>query len=341
MPAGADVLVLNFDPKGHMRRTIFDTRYSFKYHVAEFHGKNAGPEAFEYVDMHRPKLALWLLPFSRGARMLPILSRGYREARSRSPHTRHGVFHWPPEHCDQIPLGVWEDAYRDVDFVFQFGYQDERWAARDPKKYLPWPLGTAGWRSWQTPAAKDLAPLSRRGHFAAFRGTRGTHTSIGELEQLGRVHGVVVELRDKWQKNDSSADAARYKELLATSQYALAPGGHNPNCFRIQEAVESGAIPVIVPGRNRPDDGCYDNWSGLYGLPVANATAYPWIPTAPFKTLQRFADFPGEEEAMRAGATDLAGRQLQRWYGKWRVAFHDQLERLAEAAMAPSAASRE
>jgi len=336
----ADVLVLNFDTKGHMRRTVFGLRYSFGYHVAEFRGSKASAEAFEYVDRHRPKLALWLLPFDRAVRMLPKLAQSYRKARRRSPRTRHGVFHWPPEHCDQIPVSAWEDAYKEVDFVFQFGYQDERLAATDPKKYLPWPLGTAGWRSWQTPVTRDLAPLSRRGRFAAFRGTRSTHTSIDELEQLGRAHGVVVELRGTWQSNDSRADADRYKELLVTSQYALAPGGHNPNCFRIQEAVESGAIPVIVPGRNRPDNACYDNWSGLYGLPVGNATAYPWIPTAPFKTLQRFGDLVGDAEAMRAGATDLAGQKLQRWYGKWRAAFHGQFERLVRASMAMSAANR-
>jgi len=338
----ADVLVLNFDTKGHMRRTVFGLRYSFGYRVAEFRGSNASAEAFEYVDRQRPKLALWLLPFARAVRMLPKLAQSYRKARRRSPRTRHGVFHWPPEHCDQIPVSAWEDAYKEVDFVFQFGYQDERLAATDPKKYLPWPLGTAGWRSWKTPSASSLAPMSGRTNFASFRGTRATHSGVRELEKLGQVPGVVVEFRDNWTASDSRAEADRYRELLATSQYALSPPGHNPNCYRIQEAVESGAVPVIVPGTNRRNTtACYDNWSGLYGLPVGDATAYPWIPTAPFRTLKTFSDLVGDAEGMRAGATDVTGRQLQSWYRHWRRAFHDQLEQRVKSSLALSSATPE
>jgi len=352
--AEADVLVLNFDTKGHMKRTIFGgfeepggfhgLQYSFDYQVAEFRGQTTAAKAFEHVKKVRPKLALWLLPFTNGDGhgMLANLSLGFRAARSQSPGTRHGVFYWPPERCDRIAPGSVESAYGDVDFVFQFGYQDERLAAKDPQKYLPWPLGTAGWRSWKTPNASSLAPLSGRTNIASFRGTRATHPGVRDLEKLGQIPGIVVEFRDDWAAKDTQAEADRYRELLATSQYALSPPGHNPNCYRVQEAVESGAIPVIVPGTNRRNTTvCYDSWSGLYGLPVGNATAYPWIPTAPFKTLKTFSSLISDTKSMRAGATDMAGRQLQSWYRHWRRAFHDQLEKRVKSSLALSAATRE
>jgi len=226
--------------------------------------------------------------------------------------------------------------------VFQFGYQDGRLAAKDPHKYLPWPLGTAGERGWKTPRSGSLAPLSGRQNFASFRGTRATHSGVHELEKLGQVPGVVVEFRDDWAANDSQAEADRYRELLANSQYALSPPGHNPNCYRIQEAVESGAVPVIVPGTNgRNTTFCHNNWSGLYGLPVGDTTAYPWIPTAPFRTLHSFSDLVGDAQGMRVGATDETGVKLQRWYRHWRRAFHDQLEQRVTSSLAVSATTRE
>jgi hypothetical protein len=256
------------------------------------------------------------------------------------------VFYWPPERCDRIPPGDVHDAFGDVDFVFQFGFQDGRLAAREPRKYLPWPLGTSSWRSWKTPSPGSLTPLSGRKNFASFHGARATEgfalPGVHELEMLGQVPGVVVEFRDDRAASDSQADADRYKELLATSQYALSPPGLNINSYRIQEAVESGAVPVIVPGTNgRSTTFCYDNWPGLYGLPVGNATAYPWIPTAPFRTLHAFSDLVGDAQGMRARATDETGRQLHRWYRHWRRAFHDQLEQRVNSSLALSTITRE
>jgi hypothetical protein len=350
----AEVLVLDFDTTGHMRRTVFGgfeepggfhgLQYSFGHWLAEFGGPTATAEAFAHVDKVKPRLALWLLPFTNDDAhgILPNYSWGIRSAKRWSPGTRHGVFYWPPERCDRIPQDSVEDAFRNVDFVFQFGYQDGRLAAKDPHKYLPWPLGTAGERGWKTPRSGSLAPLSGRQNFASFRGTRATHPGATELEMIGQVSGVVVEFRDAQAASESQEDADRYKELLATSQYALSPPGRNANTYRIQEAVESGAIPVIVPGTNgRSTTFCYDNWSGLYGLPMENATAYPWIPAAPFRTLRKFGDLAGGAEVMRTGITDATDGQLQSWYRHWRRAFHDQLEQRVNASLALTAAAPE
>jgi hypothetical protein len=297
-------------------------------------------DAFGFLATQKPRLAVWLLPFTEGDPngVLPALKKGFQKARRRYHKTRHGVFHWSPERCGRIPPSDIEDAYSNVDFVFQFGYQDERLAAKDPKKYLPWPLGTADFRSWTTPARSSLVPTSQRDNLAAYRGSKQTHgESFDQLNTLGRLPGVVIESRDKWTAHDDEEDATRYKTLLASSKYALAPAGHNPNCYRVQEAVESGAIPVIVPGTS-DHNACYDNWSGLYGLPVKGATAYPWIPAAPFRTLHSFGEFGRDLDAVRKGATDKAGRKLQSWYDGWRAAFHDRLELLVQSSMSSAPA---
>jgi hypothetical protein len=44
-----------------------------------------------------------------------------------------------------------------------------------------------------------------------------------------------------------------YADILHRSQFTLSPTGHNPECFRIYEAIEAGSIPIVIVG-----DGEYD-----------------------------------------------------------------------------------
>ena len=72
----------------------------------------------------------------------------------------------------------------------------------------------------------------------------------------------------------------QYMEIVLSSVFTLSPAGHNPECFRIFEAVEAGSIPVLVKNdlvikRQHPcRDALYhwydapilvlDSWSDLY-----------------------------------------------------------------------------
>ena len=38
----------------------------------------------------------------------------------------------------------------------------------------------------------------------------------------------------------------RYVEILLDSIFTLSPAGHNPECYRLYEAIEMGSIPIIV-----------------------------------------------------------------------------------------------
>jgi hypothetical protein len=333
----ADVLVFSFDRKerAHMLKTVFGHQYLFKYSVVNPEGLPMNVRfvraAFAFVAERKPRLVLWMFPMAEAVdslrqAVLPMLHENFAAARRSSPGTRHGVFHWTPEYCHTFPPAEVQGAYESVDFVFQFGYQDERLASSDPK-YMPWPLGPAEWRSWRAPTRKNLKPLSQRDHFAVYRGSNNTHKPF-DVSAVRRYPGVVAETRGGWNFSDGQADVDRYLELLTTGQYALSPAGHNPNCFRIQEAVESGAIPVIVVSTDNNPHHCYSNWAALYGLPAATGTKYPWIPKAPFYVLPSWSAFGDHVEAMRAGATDQAGKNLQRWYNQWLAAFHDRLELL-------------
>jgi hypothetical protein len=320
LTAGGDVLVLSLDKgtNGHMMSTIFGEPYAFSYSFATPEGlpMNAASlqQAFGVVEQRRPKLALWLLPFDRrDQNLLGLLSTSFEAARRTLPFTRHGVFHWAPEQCSSIPMEVVANAYRHVDFVFQFGNQDERLSAKNPK-YMPWPLRAARQQQPTDLGGPTRKRQSQRRHFAVYRDNRGIRGP-----SFDGFQGVIRAAAG----SEDGQPNAKSDKLLATSQYALCPAGPGLNLW-IHRAVESGSVPVVVlPGRSKGS--CKDNGLGLYGLPSAGATAYPWIPAAPFHVLGSWMDL-GDYDSMNAEATDNAGERLLHWYKRWLAAFHDRLE---------------
>jgi hypothetical protein len=117
---------------------------------------------------------------------------------------------------------------------------------------------------------------------------------------------------------------ARYSELLHLSKYALAPGGHQPNSFRIAESVEYGATPIIskwlYPRSQIP---CYTNWAALYGISLHEECPYEWVPRAPFVVIDDWTQLPDALHGLRQRHLAWGNRTkvLNDWYGRWRSAF--------------------
>lgn len=112
------------------------------------------------------------------------------------------------------------------------------------------------------------ATVTKR-HLFSFVGARPnayyldqTRTHI--LEELGGAPGGLVVARDDWhffsavyhiqiEKRDiviedplANAPAIEYRQALAESLFVLCPSGSGPNTLRLWEAIDCGAIPVII-----------------------------------------------------------------------------------------------
>lgn len=71
------------------------------------------------------------------------------------------------------------------------------------------------------------------------------------LENQTQAHNAFVSIAKKWYKHVNSPRAdqigtEQYVNVLLDSVFTLAPAGHNPECFRLYEAVVSGSIPIVV-----------------------------------------------------------------------------------------------
>lgn len=122
-----------------------------------------------------------------------------------------------------------------------------------------------------------------------------------------------VAIAQKWSSHVNS----RYTEQLTTTQYmevaldsvfTLSPSGHNPECFRLFEAVDAGSIPVLVKS---------DLYNTEKRQPCRDAL-YHWY-DAPIVVLEAWEDlYPTVARLMEdKPALDEMQVKLRLWYDEY------------------------
>jgi len=122
----------------------------------------------------------------------------------------------------------------------------------------------------------EIRRASQRELLFNFVGTLGTSPSRKRMMQsikslntsstsaiLGRGF---FQTPERWSGNPNSGKAQKggylevdeYRAVLLKSVLTLAPAGHNPECFRLWEALEAGSIPVVPLGEAYHQHPCTD-----------------------------------------------------------------------------------
>jgi len=101
-----------------------------------------------------------------------------------------------------------------------------------------------------------------------------------------------------------------YMEVLLDSVFTLAPAGHNPECFRLFEAVEAGSIPVLVKGDLHKKSSFHNS--------QCKEALHHWY-DAPMLVLDSWRDlFPTVERLMGDHeALDEMQVKLRTWYDEY------------------------
>lgn len=133
-------------------------------------------------------------------------------------------------------------------------------ASLSNKAYLPLGPRLDSWTSFQKIQSSPhffMKPPSKRQF--VFNAIFSQSTDVGRQE-LAKIieeqHGksdlsffTIMAKRWKPAVNDPRTEQLNtdsYMEVLSDSFFTLAPAGHNPECYRMFEAVEAGSIPVFV-----------------------------------------------------------------------------------------------
>ena len=113
-----------------------------------------------------------------------------------------------------------------------------------------------------------------------------------------------VKIATKWTGNVNSPHSDQlgtdqYMKVLLNSIFTLAPAGHNPECFRLYEAVESGSIPIVVQTEHHACKDSLHYWRD-----------------SPIIFLQKWDDlFPTIENLLEdMAALNQRQADLQKWY---------------------------
>jgi hypothetical protein len=91
-------------------------------------------------------------------------------------------------------------------------------------------------------------------------------------------------------------------QVLLESTFTLAPSGHNPECFRLYEAVESGSIPVVATDEYYRNHQCKDSLIHWLSSPIIVLESWSEL----MSTLQQLLEEPE--------ALDKRQAELRAWY---------------------------
>ena len=112
-----------------------------------------------------------------------------------------------------------------------------------------------------------------------------------------------VHVPDRW-GNDTKSMLTQedYVQVLLRSVFTLAPTGHNPECFRLHEAVEAGSIPIFATG-------------DYYAVIPCKGSIDPWL-ESPMITLRSWDELYPTMKSLLQDPLELDRRQneMRSWY---------------------------
>ncbi|CAB9516691.1 Transmembrane protein 5 [Seminavis robusta] len=198
------------------------------------------------------------------------------------------------------------------------------------KPYLPLGPRLDSWTSFQKIKASKggqftIIPASKRKY--AFNAIFSKSTNDGRVRLANIIDNshhnnntnsqltIFAQMAERWVKNINNPKRKsghlhtdQYIQVVLDSTFTLAPTGHNPECFRLYEAIEAGSIPVFARDEDYANQNCKES-------------LHAWLdvePKAPILVLDSWDDVYSTIETLLQDPAALDDRQAQlsKWYKK-------------------------
>ncbi|KAL3789362.1 hypothetical protein ACHAW5_005114 [Stephanodiscus triporus] len=198
--------------------------------------------------------------------------------------------------------------------------------------YLPLGPQLNSWLSFQK-IKKELGhsqfvitPSSERKYAFNAVFSRSTNVIRQQMAHMIEVKGPTLKfpffssIAHRWSaftnnNNTEQLHTDEYIRVVLDSVFTLSPAGHNPECFRLYEAIEAGSIPILTQddlrGNYRPDDlnsnphPCANSLLHWYGAPIVVLDSWDDL----FPTVERLLEDP-------VVLNDMQSR-LRNWYNDY------------------------
>lgn len=216
----------------------------------------------------------------------------------------------------------------DIDVRFYYYEGMELWNTTEPSAisaktpvYLPLGPRSDFWEAFEKETQQKnhssllLKPISERKYIWNAVFTKSTSTSRSDLKEKLNASQLVqqnpkdyfVRIPGMWKRKltNHHLNPDEYAKVLMDSKFTLSPAGHNPECFRIFEAIIAGSIPIVVMDDEYGSHECQKSF-----LPFLGANPAPVVVLPSWNYLEERL-----QELLRdSTALDRQQKALQRWY---------------------------
>ena len=188
----------------------------------------------------------------------------------------------------------------------------------------------------------EILRASQRELLFNFVGTISTSPSrkrmIESIESLNTSATSAIlgrgffQVSKQWSGHPDSAKAQKdgylgvdeYRAVLLKSVLTLSPAGHNPECYRLWEALEAGSIPVVPLDQNYHQHPCHESLLPLRqsAAPVIFVRGWSELPGL----LKEFNDNPARADQMQ--------KETLEWYERFMRDTAARFEATLDARMA-------
>ena len=208
------------------------------------------------------------MPFMNSVLIVSLTTESWpylAEARRRG-HKALALFHLGDEQgTDDL------SAYESADQVFR-NYWFDAIQTRPNVTWVPNGYGT-GIGPVLREALLPSSARTRKGFFAGSIGMRALSDERRAMSDVVARAGLPVEMHAVKRASDRLGPAS-YASRLANSVFALVPGGNSPETIRLYDALENGAIPIMLRSRfvdtpaalSNPPIVLLESWSQLPDL---------------------------------------------------------------------------
>lgn len=114
----------------------------------------------------------------------------------------------------------------------------------DYKKVFPFPLGNSFGKSNFELPGYIISPLQRKYKYS-YVGSMSSHKDRYDILNHSSKPEYFIVPKYQWTFNNTNKEKDDYLISLTDAQYALCPSGKNAETFRIYDALDCGAVPVL------------------------------------------------------------------------------------------------
>ena len=174
-------------------------------------------------------------------------------------------------------------------------------------------------------ASEIIATSSRKYDFnlmvSVTSKSRWTVSNVAKTMQNGFINVAAKFVRDP-ENSDQHVKPAEYRAVMLDSKFTLCPMGHNPEAYRLYEAIEAGSIPIIAVDADYKRHPCKDPFGPML------KSDFPGV------VLDSWTDLP---EVMKSLLEDPSALDdMQTRLAAWKVSFMGNAVSEFETALASS-----